>query len=67
MMYAIDNKRDLKSLNELASLQNQKKDLGLQLKLGRQYLLEDMNEVFESFSVTDKQNFEKPFKKNGCG
>ena len=68
IMYAIDNKEDLKGLKELASLQNRVKDLRLQEKFGSQYFFEDLKEVFEPFSVTDKQNSEEAFKKiNGCG
>ena len=45
-MYSIKNKKDLKDLNELVSLQGQVKAVRLQDKLGKQNFHEDMKKVF---------------------
>ena len=46
-MFAINNGEDLENLNELVSLQDQLKAVGLQDKLGKQNFHQDMQEVFE--------------------
>ena len=52
MIYPIKNRVDLENLEELASLQNQLKNLGLQSKLRKQNFHEDMEEGFEL--ITDR-------------
>ena len=47
MLYSIQDREDLATLNELASLQNQVKVFRLQDKLGKQKFHEDMKKVFE--------------------
>ena len=47
MLFAINNREDLKNLNELASLQDQVKAVKLQDKLGKQNFHEDMKKIFE--------------------
>ena len=47
MMFAINNREDLKKLNELVPLQDQVKAVRLQDKLGKQNFHEDMKKVFE--------------------
>ena len=47
-MYPIGNVEDLQKLNELVSLENQVKVVGLQDKLGKQNFYEDMKKIFES-------------------
>ena len=47
MMFAINNRKDLDKLEELASLQDQVKVVRLQDKLGKQNFHEDMKKVFE--------------------
>ena len=47
MLFAINNRKDLENLNELASLQDQVKVVRLQDKLGKQNFHEDMKKVFE--------------------
>ena len=52
MLYSIENREIFKNLNKLISLQSQVKALGIQDKLGKQNLLEDMKKVFESVTKT---------------
>ena len=47
MLFAINNREVLENLNELASLQDQVKAVGLQDKLGKQNFHEDMKKVIE--------------------
>ena len=47
MLYSIKDREDLGNLNELVSLQDQVKTVGLQDKLGKQKFHEDMKKVFE--------------------
>ena len=47
MLYSIKDREDLKNLEELVSLENQVKVVGLQDKLGEQNFHEDMKKVFE--------------------
>ena len=47
MLYSIKNRKDLKNLNELVSLQDQVKVDKLKDKLGKQNFHEDMKKVFE--------------------
>ena len=47
MLYSIKDREDLEILNELASLQDQVKEVRLQDKLGKQNFHEDMKKVFE--------------------
>ena len=47
MLFEINNREDLGSLNELASLQDQVKAIRLKDKLGKQNFHEDMKKVFE--------------------
>ena len=47
MLYSIKDREDLENLEELVSLENQVKVVGLQDKLGKQNFHEDMKKVFE--------------------
>ena len=47
MLYSIKDREDLENLNELVSLEDQKKVVRLQDKLGKQNFHEDMKKVFE--------------------
>ena len=53
-MYSIEDRDDLKNLNELVSLQNQVKAIRLQDKLGTQNFHEDLSKVFEPVTRTVK-------------
>ena len=54
MLFAINNREDIKNLNELASLLDQVKAVRLQDKLGEQNFHEDMKKVFETVTRTNK-------------
>ena len=54
MLFAIKDVNDLEKLNELASLQDQVKAVRLQNKLGKQNVHEDMKEIFEPVTKTNK-------------
>ena len=54
-MYSIKNKQDSENLNELVSLQNQVKALGLQDKLGKQIFLEGMKKNIETATISNKE------------
>ena len=47
MLYSIEDREDMKELNELASLQDQVKVVRFQDKLGKQNFKENMKKVFE--------------------
>ena len=67
MLFPIRNVEDLQNLNEAVSLQNQVKDVRLQDKLGKQNFHEDMTEVFEPLTDTQKktsENITKSITKN---
>ena len=51
MLYAIKNKDDLEILNELASLQNQVKNLGLQGQPGNRNLQEDIKNYLNRLQI----------------
>ena len=57
-MFAINNKEDLKELNQLVSLQDQVKAVRLQDKLGKQNFHEDMKKVFEPMTDAIKNTAE---------
>ena len=52
MLDSIKNREDLENLEELGSLQNQVKVVGLQDKLGKQNFHEDMKKIFEPVNKT---------------
>ena len=52
MLYSIEDREDLKHLEELVSLENQVKVFKLQDKLGKQNFHEDMKKVFEPVTKT---------------
>ena len=54
MLFAIKSREDSENLNELASLQNEVRAVGLQDKLGKQSFHEDMKKVFEPVTKTNK-------------
>ena len=54
MLYSIKNRDDVENLNMFFSLQNQKKVLRLQDKLGKQHSHEDMEKVFEPETEIEK-------------
>ena len=54
MLFPIKNRADLEKLNELVSIQNQVKTVGLQDKLGEQNFHEDLEEVYETLTKTIK-------------
>ena len=58
MMFAINNREDLKKLEELVSLQDQVKVVKLQDKLGEQNFHEDMKKVFEPVTKSLKNTSE---------
>ena len=51
MLYSIENRDDLEKLEELASLENQVKDLRLQVKLGKQNSHEDMKYLYQPLLI----------------
>ena len=59
MLYSIKDREDLQNLNELISLQNQKKVVKLQDKLGEQNFHEDMKKVFELVTKSLENTSEK--------
>ena len=58
MLYSIENREDLGTLEELASLENQVKDLRLQDKLGKQNFHEDIKKLYEPLTDTIKNTSE---------
>ena len=67
MLYSIKNREDLEKLNELASLQNQVKTVGLQDKLGKHIFHEDMKNLYEPLTDTFKnvsENITKTLTEN---
>ena len=54
MLYSIGNREDSKKIEELASLENQAKELHLRDKLGEQNFREDMKKLYETFAKTNK-------------
>ena len=54
MLFPIKNRENLEKLNELVSLQNQVKTVRLQDKLGKQNFREDLQEVYEPVTKTNK-------------
>ena len=54
MLFPNKNREDLEKLNELVSLQNQVKTVRLQDKLGKQNFREDLQEVYEPVTKTNK-------------
>ena len=53
-MYSIKNREDLEKLDELISLKNQVKELRLQDKLGKQNFHENLKNVFEPVTDTNR-------------
>ena len=62
MIVPIKNVEDLKDLNELVSIENQVKIVGLQDKLGKQNFHEDMKKVFEPVTKSPKDVSEEVTK-----
>ena len=58
MLFPIRNVEDLQNLNDAVSLQNQRKVVRLQNKLGKQNFHENMEEVFEPLTDTLKKTSE---------
>ena len=54
MLYSIIKRKDLENLNKLVSLNNQKDELRLQNKLGKQNFHGKMKKLFESLTNTIK-------------
>ena len=54
-MYSIKNRKDLKKLEELASLQKRVEEKRLHDKLGKQNFHENMKKVLESVTDTIKK------------
>ena len=56
MLFAIKNRQDLESLDELASFKCQVEDLRLQDNLGKQNFHEDLKNIYEPFTNTIKDS-----------
>ena len=63
MLFPIKDREDLEKLNELVSLQDEVKVVGLQDKLGKQNFHEDMKKIFEPVTISlenTSENITKP-------
>ena len=58
MLYSIKNIEELENLNELISLQNQKNEIRLQVKLGKHNFHENIKKVFGPVTDTIKKLLE---------
>ena len=62
MLYSIKSREDFEGLDELASIENQVKDLRLQDKLGKQTFHDKIKKAFESVTDTIRRTYEDSTK-----
>ena len=62
MLYPINNKEDLRKLDEAVSLQNQVKEVRIQDRLGEQNYLEDTKKLFKPMTDTIRNTSENVMK-----